>query len=86
MEQQPLGAIAITVIATVLTFAAWLVPSTGQYNVNFRAKFNFFTNVEHRLSISPSPITTVPLMLTVSNIWRIASTAKPSAPFIAFTN
>ena len=32
-------------------------------------------------SISPSPITTVPSMATVSNALRIASTAAPSASF-----
>ena len=32
-------------------------------------------------SISPSPITTVPSMSTVSNARRIASTAAPSASF-----
>ena len=34
-------------------------------------------------SISPSPITTLPEILTVSNIFRIASTARPSVPFLS---
>ncbi|MPM60439.1 hypothetical protein SDC9_107290 [bioreactor metagenome] len=85
-SRQPFGAMAITAIAPGCPLATKFVPSTGSTAISTsgppQPTFSPIYSIGAS-SISPSPITTVPLILTVSNIFLMASTASWSAPFLS---
>ena len=85
-SRHPFGAIAITAIAPGCPLATRLVPSTGSTAISTAGPPAPTSSPMYSIgasSISPSPITTVPLIFTVSNILRMASTASWSAPFLS---
>ncbi len=83
----PRSATASTETALGMPLAISVVPSTGSTATSHSAPVPSPTssplNSIGASSFSPSPMTTVPRMLTVWMSARIASTAAPSPPFLS---